>query len=168
MNWLFVPPSEKSGDPRFKLDTHFISEHCTNFEIRALERQCEQFVLRYAPKCKGLDVKDTVQIKQWCKLWKSDIMVAEISFDVSGRVCRVGVVVTDIDNETQKFISFNHKGFWGIQRIVSERKIRKCISTEDFMYIRQWKHGFMKDGMLNTRAVCNMDNDGFTEIVGPV
>ena len=50
MEWVFVAPSEQSGDPRFKLDTHFISENCKNPEIMMLEKQCEQFVLRQAPQ----------------------------------------------------------------------------------------------------------------------
>lgn len=163
-----MAPSEQSGDPRFKLDTHFISENCKNPEIMMLEKQCEQFVLRQAPRCRGLKEQDTAAIKQWCKQWKGDLMVAEISFDLSGRVCRVGVIVTGTDNTTQQFISFNHKGFWGVQRTVPERTLRKCMSTEDSFYIRQWKKGFFKEGRLDARAVCNLDNDGFTEVVSPI
>jgi hypothetical protein len=168
MEWCFVAAGEQSGDPRFKLDTHFISEHCNTPEIMFLEKQCESFVLKQAPKCKGLEAQEVSRVKEWCSRWKGDMMVAEISFDVSGRVCRVGVVVTDADNTTQKFISFNHKGFWGVQRTVQERKLRKCVSTDDSLYIRQWKEDFVRDGRLNTLAVCNLDNDGFTEIVAPI
>jgi len=164
MPWKFVNPNERSGDTRFKMDANMIAEFSTS-EIRDLEAQCEQFVLRHAPKCLCLPKsveKHADIVPKWVSAWERDMLVSEIGFDASGRVCKIGVIVTGFDGESQWFVSFNHKGVWGVCRQVEKRILRKCGTTENALYLREWKPSMRtEDGRLDIEKVCDK-NEKFT------
>jgi hypothetical protein len=157
-----VNSNERSGDTRFKMDANMIAEFSTVAEIKGLEAQCEQFVLQHAPK--GLCLpKSTENVAQWVETWKRDMLVSEIGFDASGRICKIGVIVTGLDGESQWFVSFNHKGAWGVCRQVEKRTLRKCETTENALYLREWKLTMRtEDGRLDIDKVCRKNDNRFT------